>query len=255
MNLQLPVTSSTHKGLRPYQEDRLIIATYEQGFLLGVFDGHGGADTAHLASEEIPGYFADEITEEGATPKTALENAIRKVVIQTQSFGPGSTLSLAWIPAKGDTVTCAVIGDSPIIVKDADGKINISPEHNVRTNYEERRAAEARGGFVSDGYLFQSYSGMGLQMARALGDTHLDKVLSRVPDIYEVKVGAGSFVIVASDGSFDPGHYGFEKAAEEVVKLVEGGGDAKAIVDRAVKIKTGDNTTAIVARFEDGVSA
>jgi serine/threonine protein phosphatase PrpC len=222
----------------------------EQGILLAVFDGHGGADVAHLASEEFPALFVNEIGEEGATPRIALENSIQKLNVMTQHLGPGSTLSVVFIPWKGDTATCAVLGDSPIIIKDAEGKINISPEHNVRTNYEERRAAEARGGFVSDGYLFQSYSGMGLQMGRALGDAHLSKVLSRVPDIYEVKLNKDSFVIVASDGCFDPGHYDFKKAAEAVVKLVEEGADAQAVVDRAVGIKTGDNASAIIARFE-----
>lgn len=48
-------------------------------------------------------------------------------------------------------------------------------------------------------------------MGRALGDTHLSKVLSRVPDIYEVKLGAQSFVIVATDGAFDPSHYEFKR--------------------------------------------
>jgi serine/threonine protein phosphatase PrpC len=245
-----PTTSATHKGLRPYQEDRFFTCSCPKGLLIGVFDGHGGELVSHLASEVFPGIFSDEITEPKATPRTALKKAIKKLVSMTQANAAGSTLSLAYIPYRGNTVTCAVMGDSPIIIKDAEGKINIGPEHNVRTNAAERKAAEERGGMVMGGYLCASFSGGGLQMARALGNYHLGRVLSRVPDIYTVKINKDSFIIVATDGVFDPGHYEFDKAAESVVKLIEEGAEAQTIVDRAVAIPTGDNASAIVARFE-----
>ncbi len=246
------ISSDTHKGRRDYQEDRLFTLTGQEGTLLAIFDGHGGDGVSHLASEQLPAIWADEITAEGATPKAALVNSIQKLNVMTQHYEEGSTISLAFIPAKGDTVSCAVMGDSPIIIKDADGKINISPDHNVRTNYVEAEAAKARGGFVDQGYLFQSYDGMGLQMARALGDSHLNKVLSRVPETYEVKINKDSFIIAASDGCFDPGHYDFKKTAQTIVELVERGQEAKDLVHRAaVDYPTGDNVSCIVARFNE----
>jgi serine/threonine protein phosphatase PrpC len=141
------------------------------------------------------------------------------------------------------------MGDSPILIKDKDGKINISPDHNIRTNDAERRAAEDRGGFCDGGYLFASFDGMGLQMARALGDSHLNKVLSRLPDVYAVEINENSFVLVGTDGLFDPGHWNFKVEADAVVKLIDEGADAAALVTRAVNIPTGDNVTAILARF------
>jgi serine/threonine protein phosphatase PrpC len=246
-----PISTATHKGARPYQEDRFCTVSCEHGMLLAVFDGHGGEQVSHLASEELPGIFADEITEPKATPRVALKRAIRKLNAITQTMVPGSTVSLAFVPFKGRFVYCAVMGDSPIIVKDSKGAINISPDHNVRTNMDERRAAEERGGVIVGGYLYASYDGPGLQMARALGDSNLRKVLSRKPDIYSVRVNKGSFIVVATDGAFDPGHYGFEKEADAVVKLVEDGADAQAIVDRAVAIPTGDNVSCLLARFDE----
>jgi len=252
MTLRLrPVTSASAKGQRPYQEDRLFVATYEQGTLIGVFDGHGGSEVSQTAVTELPGFFADLISEPKAKPRTALSKAIHKLAVLTQANISGSTLSLAFIPSRGSFVYCAVLGDSPIIIKDSKGAVNISPDHNVRTNYQEKLAAEKRGGFVHGGYLYTSYDGPGLQMARALGDTLLSKALSRRPDIYSVRINKDSFVLVATDGAFDPGHYDFEKEAAAVVKLVEEGADAQAVVDRAVQIKTGDNVSALVARFED----
>jgi serine/threonine protein phosphatase PrpC len=245
-----PATTATHKGARPYQEDRLFTAGCPEGFLIAIFDGHGGDEVSHFASEELPGIFADEITEPKATPRTALRKSIKKLVGMTRDHSAGSTLSLVYIPYKGRTVTCAVMGDSPIIIKDNKGKIHVGPEHNVRTNEAEKKAAEERGGFVMGGYLCQSFDGGGLQMARALGNRHLDRVLSRKPDIYTVQVNKNSFVIVASDGVFDPGHYEFEEAAKAVVALVESGAEAQELVDRAVAVPTHDTATAVVVRFE-----
>ena len=219
--------------------------------MIGVFDGHGGSEVSQLACDEIPGFFADEIGEPNATPRKALKKVIKKFVKFSNDMLPGSTLSLAWVPFKGRFAYCAVIGDSPIIIKDAKGNINISPDHNVRTNEAEAEAARKRGGTVHDGYLYDNRFAMGLQMARALGDAELHRVLSRKPDIYSVRINKDSFIIVASDGAFDPGHYDFKVAAEAVVKLVEGGGEARAIVDRAIQIKTGDNVSALVGRFEE----
>lgn len=250
----LRATNGTHKGRRDYQEDRLFIATYEEGTLLAVFDGHGGHEVSELCEIELPGLFADEIGEDGATNHVdeVFRTVIQKLNIMTQSFEAGSTLSLAFIPNDKPVVYCAVMGDSPILIKDKDGKINIAPDHNVRTNKIEAEAAKARGGFISGGYLHQTYDGMGLQMARALGDNYLNKVLSRTPEIYSVEVGPESWVLVASDGCFDPGHYDFAKVAQTTAELIEKGADAKALVHRsAVDYPTGDNVSAILVRFEN----
>jgi cell division protein YceG involved in septum cleavage len=57
---------------------------------------------------------------------------------------------------------------------------------------------------------------------------------------------------VRPDGCFDPGHYDFKKSAQTIVELVERGATAQDLVKRAaIDYPTGDNVTAIVARFED----
>ena len=244
------ISSATHKGRRPYQEDRFFTLTAEQGTLVAVFDGHGGDECSQRCSEDFPVLFADAISAPKITVRKALERSIHNLAVQTDYFVPGTTLSAVFIPARGNFVTAAVIGDSPIIIKDSDANLQIGPDHNVRTNYDERLAAEARGGFVSDGYLCASFNGPGLQMARALGDAQLRAVLSRTPEIYRVRMDKHGYIIVATDGAFDPGHYDFKKASESVVSLVEAGAEAQAVVDYAVNVPTGDNVTAIIVRFE-----
>jgi len=296
VTFKYPITEAEAKGSRPYQEDRHFISTMDEGFLLGVFGGHGGDEAAAFCVEELPAIFADEIGEhvsvaspveaqriladpeatpeqvaaahameivkpdpQHAHPPIVIRNAFAKLAGLTKDFLSGTTASVAYIPWNKaatpwsiDTVWVAVIGDSPVIVKDAAGKVNISPEHNVRTNMAERKAAEGRGGYVHGGYLYdpQDRDGPGLQMGRALGDKSLARVLSREPDIYPVAVGPSSFVLLATDGAFDPGHYNFDEAAGAVVSMLEHGLAAENVVNRALSAKTGDNVTAIVARFE-----
>jgi serine/threonine protein phosphatase PrpC len=221
-----------------------------QGLCFGVFDGHGGCNCAHRASETFPGLFVDELGEPGATPQDAFLKAFEKLHNATKDMHEGTTASVVFIPLSADMVHVAVLGDSPVIVKRADGSIWIAPEHNVRTNNAEAEAAMARGGKVIGGYLVAHWDGPGLQIARALGDKVLDRVLSRVPEISAQALGVGSFVLVCTDGALDPGHENTEAAAESVVELIQSGGDAQAIVDRALGIPTGDNVSALLVRVE-----
>jgi serine/threonine protein phosphatase PrpC len=154
-----------------------------------------------------------------------------------------------FIPKDEHRVEIAVLGDSPVIAKLADGSIFVSEEHNVRTNMAEADAAIARGGFVNSGYLFASYSGNGLQMTRSLGDYELDSVLSREPEVFSHVLGKDSWVLVCSDGAVDPSHAAAKASIDSIVALVEAGGDAQEIVERALAAKTGDNVTAILVRL------
>lgn len=253
MTLKLAMhTHATAKGSRPYQEDRYFTANMPDGFCFGVFDGHGGETVAQIASEKFPIYLAEELGEPGITVPLALAKAFAKINSATLSFGSGSTASVAFIPNSSDLVHTAVLGDSPIIVKRADQSIWVGPDHNVRSNPAEAAAATARGGGVYHGYLYDSgnYHSPGLQMARALGDSGLHRVLDRTPEINTQVLGVGSFVLICSDGAFDPGHAETLEAIDSVVGLIQGGAEAQAVVDRAIQAKTGDNVTALLVRVE-----
>lgn len=251
MSLKLtPISQATAKGRRPYQEDRFFTASLPQGLLFGVFDGHGGEDCAQKASDLFPGIFADSIGEPGQSAEEALYFSFISLVSATLDHEDGSTASVVYIPWSSDRAYVAVLGDSPVIVKRADQSIWHAPEHNVRTNHAEAQAAQERGGVIYGGYLTMSFSGPGLQMSRALGDRFLHKVLNRVPEVSEHVLGAGSFVLACTDGALDPGHEATETEAQNVVALIQSGGDAQAIVDRAIEIPTRDNVTALLVRIE-----
>lgn len=245
-----PHTAATHKGRRPYQEDRFFSISLPQGFAMGVFDGHGGFRVSQMASELTPKLLTAALDAGKPIPE-ALKDVFEKLNAATAGNYDGSTASIVFIPTSADVAHVAVIGDSPVIIRQADGTIWHAPDHNVRSNPAEAKAAEGRGGYIHDGYLCATFDGIGLQMARALGDVELRKVLSRVPDIASIPLGEGSFVLVCTDGALDPGHGQTAEQAQKVVELIQSGSDAQAIVDRAVKIPTGDNVTAMLVRVEN----
>ncbi|MBI3274029.1 MAG: hypothetical protein HYZ69_02700, partial [Candidatus Colwellbacteria bacterium] len=120
------------------------------------------------------------------------------------------------------------------------------PEHNVRSNLEERKAAEQRGGIYSGGYIWNDLGslGQGLQMSRALGDAHLGNILSREPDVYTI--AEPLWVLVASDGLFDPGHSDTYRLLQEIEDYAKRNATADELMKWVEKRGLKDNATALV---------
>jgi len=247
--MSVAISAASEKGKRPYQEDSFVVHETPEGWLLAVFDGHGGGE----ASERCVTIVSEVFDTVRKTVLVAnLENIIREVfhVLNTEveDFIAGTTASLVFIPENGKEAVVGILGDSPVFIQKRDGNLWLSPEHNVRTNDDERHAVQERGGFVSgDGYLFAFNSRCGLQLSRALGDREFSKVLNREPEIFRIPLSDDSFVLVASDGLFDPSHASCP--SREIGKEIGDGADAAALVERAVKKPTHDNATAILVQF------
>lgn len=249
--MKFNMSVASEKGRRPYQEDaKVVYWAPEDGYLLAVFDGHGGPEVAnHCASRLIPLYHEIRNKLLVVNLETILQKIFAQLNRETDYMGAGSTASIAFIPESGEEVIVGVLGDSPVLVRKADGSIWLSPEHNIRSNTAEAASAIQRGGFISDGYLYSSYSGGGLQMSRALGDVSLAKVLLREPEIFRLPLGPESFVLVASDGVFDPAHQSDESAI--IAENIRNGARAKELVESALAVPTHDNVTAILVEFSE----
>jgi serine/threonine protein phosphatase PrpC len=185
-----------------------------------------------------------------APDKSKVEEALHAFVqmahVRTAHFRAGSTFSAALILENHKKVSIAVLGDSPVIVLDQDGQLHISPEHNVRSNLKERKAAQKRGGIYRDGYIFTHDETRGLQMSRALGNAHLNEILLREPDVYTIT--NPQWILVASDGVFDPGHHNTSSLLEEMRKYAAHRCTADDIMQWAEHRGLHDNATALVWR-------
>ena len=162
------VTSVTKKGPRSYQEDRHY-ETYipDQGWqLLAVMDGYGGEEVSEFCEQSISRMMPLDINQ----PELALRVLVANLNSATFRSIAGSTFSGVIISENSRTASVSVLGDSPVLVYDKQGRLHISPEHNVRSNVAERKAAEQRGGIYNGGYIWNDLSDLGQsrQMGRAL---------------------------------------------------------------------------------------
>ncbi|MBI4133902.1 MAG: protein serine/threonine phosphatase 2C family protein [Candidatus Terrybacteria bacterium] len=245
------VTQATAQGQRAAQEDRFLARAFNDtalpdggGWLLAVFDGHGGDLVAVHACLRFEEYFLEH-SSRGERSSDALQMAIEQLATATREYAAGSTVSAIFIPLHRRYAYAAVVGDSPVIIRDREGKVWVAPEHNARTNERERDVACQRGARYDAGYLWTADGEYGLQLSRAIGDRNLG-FLSQEPEIHAVPLGDDSFVIVASDGIVDAAHGYPAVYAKRVAEIVAGGGDANAIVEDALVRRTGDNVTAVV---------
>lgn len=226
------------QGPRVYQEDFYFVSDN----VLAVLDGHGGQRCANYCKNRLLALTKMFTWEK---PEQCLASICATLAQECRDMQSGAALSIVYIA--DDSAIVAILGDAPVIIIDADGVTNISPEHNVRSNYKEARAAVERGGFISGGYLYNS-SGSGLQMSRALGDRALADIISTVPEIYCVALGPKSVVLVASDGVIDPSHRTLDAHAT-IATLLRDGVDARSIINSIHQLA--DNATAIVWRRVD----
>ena len=244
------LTHASEKGMRHSQEDRMFAKRLnlknDKGYFLAVMDGHGGDRVAQLCRDSLAGVIIEVTENKEVVSPVEIQEIFRLLNGQTCEMESGTTLSLVFISHRRGIVHVGVLGDSPVVVKGLDGQVNISPEHNARTNLKEREAAIKRGAYYSGKYLCCP-SGNGLQMTRSLGDREFINFLNRSPEVYSVSVGSESFVALFSDGIVDPGHEDLD-SMRSVISRIEDGASASDLVKDAQERRTGDNVTAIVWR-------
>ena len=247
------VSSATAQGARSHQEDCAVSEWIDtragSGWLLAVFDGHRGAATAALAAQSLRSLFVERYTAQDGDAAAALRDVFKSLHELTQEDLSGSTASVVFIAADAQAATLAVLGDSPIAILDGRGRAHFGPDHNVRSNRQERAAAEARGGVYRGGYLEDGgRPGIGLQMARALGDADLARILEREPEVETVALGGQGIVVVGTDGLLSPGEGAHSEQLRKILANVQKGSEADAVVADALARDTGDNVTVIVWR-------
>lgn len=248
------ITSASAQGSRPYQEDRFAVHHVAvpdlpngAGDLLAVFDGHGGDVVSAMGQALLAEAFFGALHAQNGDLEATLRDTIGRLVERTEHQKAGATVSLVYIPKEAKTVAYAVLGDSPIAILDGMGALHLGPDHNVRTNLEERAAALKRGGIYKKGYLQDpAYPDTGLQMARTLGDVVLSHVLNRNPDVGIVDLRGKGIVLVATDGLIKPDSEPPPQQLARTMRLAAEGADANALVQDAVLRRTGDNVTVVL---------
>lgn len=247
-------------GGRSHQEDRFLVERIAVetarisscGWLFGVMDGHNGSGVADFAAATLREYFSHDLLATNGFIVKALRSTVARLNEETRHQDAGSTLSMVYVPDDEACAYVAVLGDSPVVIRDAEGKLYVGPEHNARSNEKELKGALARGARFDGGYLFdpKQEGYYGLQLTRALGDAPLDRILRREPEIARVKLGEGGWILVATDGLLDPSHTKSADRLKSLVLRIEIGEEAESLVMRCL----GDNATAILWRWKESNS-
>lgn len=259
------------QGLRPYMEDRTLVVPSLQGHpgvsLFAVFDGHGGAGVAELATKLLPDLISETLSR-CKLPETALRECFAQLDKNLWSIhssadqdfhrvGSTANVCLAISRAGRMRVFCANCGDSRAVLSRAGVAIDLSKDHAPQNPGEERRI-EAAGGQVVICDSIGRVDG-GLAVSRALGDfkykarTDLapekQKVIA-VPDIKEMTVGeCDDYVVIGSDGIF------CVFSSEELVSMLgfarQRGEPWKEAIQLTLEKATagGDNVCLCVAQF------
>ncbi|XWS70834.1 hypothetical protein CRYUN_Cryun03dG0083000 [Craigia yunnanensis] len=224
----------------------------------GVFDGHGGKHAADFACYHLPRF----IVENEDFPRE-FERVVALAFLQTDTaFAEACALDSAL--SSGTTALAALVLGRMLVVANAGdcravlccrGKaIEMSRDHKPTCN-RERKRIEASGGYVYDGYL----NGQ-LNVARALGDWHMEGMkrtdggpLSAEPELMTADLTEeDEFLIIGCDGLWDV--FQSQNAVDFARRRLQEHNDpvmcSKDLVDKALKRKSGDNLAVVVVCFQ-----
>ncbi|BAZ93788.1 serine/threonine protein phosphatase [Thiohalobacter thiocyanaticus] len=207
-------------------------------------------------------------------PYRDIHDALRDTVTQLQSdfkksHRTGSTLSLAYVITEenGLLIFTAQLGDSSIAILSPEGELRVTPDHSVQTCIADRERIQAQideaherndydsilcRAYIGDQYLMNGGGdyGYGLAMTRALGDTELDGLLFREPELQDFNVPQDSLILGVTDGVHNAGNLEERHAAyREIAERLRAGESMEAIGTELVSRQNlTDNITMVALR-------
>ncbi|XP_048133495.1 probable protein phosphatase 2C 57 isoform X2 [Rhodamnia argentea] len=226
----------------------------------GVFDGHGGKHAADFACHNLLQYiikdedFPQEIEKVVSSAFLQTDAAFAEACSFDAALSSGTTALAAII--MGRSLIVANAGDCRAVLCRRGTAIEMSRDHKPICTKEKERI-KASGGYVYDGYL----NGQ-LNVARALGDWHMEGIKSREggplsaePELMSMDLTEeDEFLIIGCDGIWDV--FRSQNAVDFARRRLQEHNDpvvcCKDLVDEALKRKSGDNLAAVVVCFQSG---
>ncbi|KAJ0248206.1 protein phosphatase 2C 22 [Hirschfeldia incana] len=224
----------------------------------GVFDGHGGKHAAEFACQHMPRYivedreFPSDIHKVISSAFLQTDTAFSEACALDGSLSSGTTALAAILT--GRSLVVANAGDCRAVLSRQGKAIEMSKDHKPMS-CKERRRIEASGGYIYDGYL----NGL-LNVARAIGDFHMEGMkrkkdgsnggpLIADPEVMTTRLTQeDEFLIMGCDGVWDV--FMSQNAVDFARRRLQEHNDpvmcSKELVEEALKRKSGDNVTAVV---------
>lgn len=203
-DLQCGVAESCGRRGEDSMEDRNLIC--KQLFpasncaLLAVLDGHGGPAAAEFVSRSLPHAISAMANRPdvscAADALKAAFSAMSNAFIASGNLTSGCTALVALI--SDNYLVIANAGDCRALLY-AGGQIRQVTVDHVASNQNERAAAEARGGLISQ--VGGKWRINGLEVSRALGDGRCRPGVSSDPDIFALPIEEDHFFVRALHSS------------------------------------------------------
>lgn len=260
------------KGVRSTMEDEMVVyGTFRDSpdeDYVAVFDGHGGSDASAVAAEELHELLATHLDapqhagDPGAALKAAFESCQRTIEQAEPQIQSGTTAVVAYFQGQRGWVANA--GDSRAIVCRrakgvAQGSVGtaldfeltrVTTDHKPSLPAEEARI-KAAGGFVTRtqtkrGEVSRVCAILGV--ARALGDTFLQPMVTCMPDVFDVPFAQYDALILACDGLWDV--VSDAEAAAVTLNAADAGDAARRLRDFAIARNSDDNISVLVVFFK-----
>ncbi|KAK8821982.1 hypothetical protein WA538_000079, partial [Blastocystis sp. DL] len=235
-----------------YMEDAHTIVPCLDGkkdvFFAGVYDGHGGKETAQFVSERLHVNLVKALnTPELKSTESCLEHAFLLTDIESKNeelrnSGCTGVVVLIMNTDGKRIVYSANAGDSRSLLYTNGKTVRLSVDHKA-ADPEETKRIEGNGGFVMNHRVLGI-----LAVSRSFGDHLYKRYVPADPYINSVELTEESeFVVIACDGVFDV------LEDDEVCKIVREeilsgnvDGCADKLVQESVDRGSTDNITAIV---------
>lgn len=219
-------------------------------FFAGVYDGHGGAQTAGVAQSILHRNLENQLSTH--PPKLALKQAFLQTDREVKESGikDGATAVVAYLD--GTKLYVANAGDARAVLGRESEVKRLSHDHKANDPTEVKRI-KAAGGYVTSRYQtgIPRVNGI-LAISRAIGDhdEELDGFISANPYITQTTLEPGDHtLILACDGIWDVMS---DREAIELVKEFPNPREAaEELKDEAIKVRRStDNVTVIVVKLD-----
>jgi serine/threonine protein phosphatase PrpC len=235
------------------------INSKEQKAFFGIYDGHGGKDVAGYAAQHLP----EKLCVPGVTLSQAVVALGQEVLTQNALRAQGSCLVAAYLC--GVKLDIAWLGDSRLLHLRPQGNelcvIFETKDHHPGDErelaYIEQCGGTVKWSTVSRSFRLQGANGDSLEMSRALGDRETvgkqgQHLINYNPDTHQTSIAPGDMLVMFCDGVSE----GLRNS--QVVSLIQklhghkrsAQAMARELVDDAYRQGSGDNITALVARFD-----
>ncbi|KAL0393995.1 UNVERIFIED_CONTAM: putative protein phosphatase 2C 22 [Sesamum latifolium] len=220
----------------------------------GVFDGHGGKHAADFACYHLPRFIVEDEDFPQQIERVMSSAFYRRILLLRKPALWTQILLLAPLLWLLFSLVVANAGDCRAVLCRRGKAIEMSRDHKP-VCLRERRRIEASGGYVYDGYL----NGQ-LNVARALGDWHMEGLkgqdggpLTAEPELMSTKLTEeDEFLIIGCDGIWDV--FMSQNAVDFARRRLQEHNDpvmcSRDLVDEALKRKSGDNLSVVVVCFQ-----